>query len=324
MLHGELPGPGARPPYRAPAFELRAESDPGAGLGQALVEEIEAALGALADPDLPRLKAVHAARRHVKRARTVVRLLRPMLGAERSEAVNTALREGARTLSGDRDADVLAALSRRLAAEAPEAAGPAFEAVAERATGGPRRGEAGVAEASACLARALRIVHPLPASSKARELVGGEIAALYAKGRRAMRRAKKSRDDEALHDWRKRVKDRWHAARLMKRIWPEGDRPATRALDELGELLGADHDMAVLRAALELQRGAISAEAFDEALAAVKKRKKKMRRRIFALGRELYGKRPKDFAKAWRKGFASAKARSAKVVLVDHARSAAE
>ncbi|MCQ9933930.1 CHAD domain-containing protein, partial [Staphylococcus aureus] len=54
-----------------------------------------------------------------------------------------------------------------------------------------------------------------------------------------------------LHEWRKRVKDHWYQARLLRPIWPAIMDPHVAAADTLGEILGQVNDLAVLRDRLE-------------------------------------------------------------------------
>jgi len=53
--------------------------------------------------------------------------------------------------------------------------------------------------------------------------------------------------DENLHRWRKRVKDLLYAAKPLAPVRPWYFRRLERQADELAELLGEDHDLAVLR-----------------------------------------------------------------------------
>jgi CHAD domain-containing protein len=77
------------------------------------------------------------------------------------------------------------------------------------------------------------------------------LAATWTAARAEQKAARKHPTPEALHDWRKRVKDHWYQARLLRPIWPAMMDPHIAAADELGELLGQVNDLAVLRDRLE-------------------------------------------------------------------------
>ena len=50
-----------------------------------------------------------------------------------------------------------------------------------------------------------------------------------------------------LHDWRKRVKDLWYHERLLAPTCGPTVRGHAKELDRLSDLLGDDHDLALLR-----------------------------------------------------------------------------
>jgi CHAD domain-containing protein len=56
--------------------------------------------------------------------------------------------------------------------------------------------------------------------------------------------------DRRFHDWRKRVKDYWYVSRLLRRCWPELMENRVAELKRLSDLLGDDHDLAVMRSLL--------------------------------------------------------------------------
>src|SRR6202000_553893 len=135
---------------------------------------------------------------------------------------------------------------------------------------------------------------------------------IYGKGRKRMRKAAKARGERnrtrAFHEWRKRVKDLRDAAEMLDRSGAEGaegkrrgktaqrefaKRIARRA-DDLGELLGEEHDLAVLservRAEAKARRGpgTVGAKTRKLLLARIAKRRKKLRRRALRSGQKLY------------------------------------
>ena len=73
---------------------------------------------------------------------------------------------------------------------------------------------------------------------------------IYRDGRRALRAASSTDDPETWHEWRKRVKDLWYAARILRAVAPLELGAVVDEADQLGELLGDHNDLAVLRAAV--------------------------------------------------------------------------
>ena len=118
----------------------------------------------------------------------------------------------------------------------------------------------------------------------------GEIFA-----RHAMAAATTSLSTPDLHRWRKRVKDLWHLLALAEKRLPKDLSAEREDLARLGELLGQDHDHAVLA-----ERLALSPEA-DPALmrqlAVIAGARRQLEQEAFALGRRLYGDKPKRFTR---------------------------
>ena len=263
-------------------FALQPDEDLAAGLRRVVAEEAgDAASRLLAAQagDEPVGPAVHAARKGVKKLRCVVRLLRPVLGEERRARTNDELRAAAALLGPARDAAVMVELLREVSgAEVParssgERRGGGGHVDVEPAVQAVRRRRDALEDVvrhgdGACSAARLRAVAAAvdhwPLDGDAEVLAAGVADGLarvseQERRRRAavlrLRAGSASDDgahvlDEALHDWRKRVKDLWHASRLLAPRGPAG--ASTADLDALGDLLGADHDAAVLHDALAL------------------------------------------------------------------------
>jgi CHAD domain-containing protein len=183
---------------------------------------VDAAIGQLTErlPSDPE-KAIHNARKAIKRERSLVRLIRGAMPVEQRRHEHAALRDAAQLLSGARDADAMAAtvdaLSKRFAGQLPERAFTAIRAALE----------ADHDRDEVCLlaARASAVAAELDALRE--RTMGWEIASdgwraldagllrSYRRGRRAFARAHRGRSTAALHDWRKRVKDLWYQSRLL-------------------------------------------------------------------------------------------------------------
>jgi CHAD domain-containing protein len=169
-------------------------------------------------------------------------------------------------------------------------------------------------------------------------LVEPALARIYGEGRRRHRRAARGRGERTLelHEWRKRVKDLRYAAEMLERSDPEAARgngknrtggrdgkgakdarcrgesgrerraaPRIRRLarraDELGELLGEEHDLALLAARIEAEAGGrgtvkISRRTCRTLQKLIARRRRELRRRALRAGERLYDRRPREFA----------------------------
>jgi CHAD domain-containing protein len=213
-------------------------------------EEAEGALAEVrATGDLaPR---VHAMRKTVKKLRGLLRLVRPVFPEAGAE--NAVLRDAGRGLSSLRDAAVQLATVERLTEGMPE----------------DRRGRLLVPFREAAEHHDTQAApHLLPAFAGAMaslrdrsqgwtldqddwDALEPGLSATWAGARKAMKAARRDPSPDALHEWRKRVKDHWYQARLLRPLWPRLMDPHIAAADELGEVLGQVNDLAVLRDRLD-------------------------------------------------------------------------
>jgi CHAD domain-containing protein len=197
-----------------------------------------------------RAKAVHEARKDMKKLRALLRLVRGEIGDEVYAHENGCFRDTARQLSGVRDADVmiltLADLEKRYG-ELPGAARklrPALVAHRFRVSAGSTR--PAVQTAIDTLVEARERVDSWPLHSDGFEAFEEGLRRSYRRGRNAFQRAHELPNAEHMHEWRKRVKDLWYHVSLLEEAW----KPVMSALadeaHELSDLLGDEHDVSVL------------------------------------------------------------------------------
>jgi CHAD domain-containing protein len=263
-------------------------------------------------------KTIHDTRKALKRLRALVRLLREELGEPAYRREHAILRDAARRLAGARDAEVmvetldallrrhprklgrnrsLIELRKRLVAERKASA---RHALGDRTA----RGEV-LCELSGLRERAARWELPERGGI---EIVESDLRRVYRQGRRRMRRVERSSgrgvgSARAGHEWRKRVKDLRYAAEVL------GLRPVARRADRLGEILGEEHDLAMLagllpapgRAPLTGKRGKRARSAL---LKRIERRRRQLRKRALREGERLYKPSPKRFARRARRAHA--------------------
>jgi CHAD domain-containing protein len=122
---------------------------------------------------------------------------------------------------------------------------------------------------------------------------------IYRRGRKAMQRAQADRTNENLHEWRKRVKDLWHAEQIVRPAAPKKMKKLAKRTHALADLLGDDHDLAELSMYVEWHPNGFDDRTAQLALMAViDRRRKELQRRAFRLGRKVYRRSPKQFVQA--------------------------
>ena len=202
------------------------------------------------DTTLARDTLVHELRKNVKKTRALLRLVRPHFkGYERE---NAALRDAARLISDLRDADVLGANLTRIAEKTDI---PADRIAALHARLAPAVTTAFTPEDllnahREAIAAVEGRIGKWKISGDGFEALRPGLERSWDAARSAMRKALSDPSGEALHHWRKRVKDHWYQTRLLAPIWPEMMTPHSATADTLGETLGDARDLAFLVEAL--------------------------------------------------------------------------
>ena len=248
---------------------------------------------------------VHEARKKMKRVRGLIRLVRDQVGYSTYRNENVVLRNTARAISPVRDAaamvDLLARLRsgyedlldddtfvvplRWLRVRHAKLAAEADDQIRTQAIvnlGSARR---------RYLAYPLTEILPDDYAGIARG-----IHRVYRRGRRGFERSADTRDTEHLHDWRKRAKYLRYQMESLAPLNPTLIGATAVELARLGELLGDDHDLAVLVDAISShpescpdprERWLLTALAYE--------RRDVLQAEAFRIGEALYAEKPHQF-----------------------------
>jgi CHAD domain-containing protein len=258
------------------------------------------------------VSAVHSARKSLKKERSLLRLTRAAVSGTKRRRENVALRDAGRALSATRDAEVLVQtldeLSERYAGQVPEAV---FGAFRERLEAGRQVAReqltdpAVAVEVAGQLAAVRRRISKWKLGNGDWPALAGGLKRTYADGRRAFDKARSRPDTDSLHEWRKRSKDLWYELRLVGPICGQAVRGQAKEAHALADLLGDDHDLAVLRQTLT-QTGAQVASDLDAVLGLLDHRRQQLQAEAMFVGERVYAESPKAFVKrihrSWKAG----------------------
>jgi len=238
----------------APRWTLQ-PSQPLAGELVRVLKEQLAFLGGWASTDRADLgEATHRVRQTLKRVRALGWLMRAEVSADAFDLWNRRLRDEGRRLGTARDADVALETLDLLCAE-ERLRGAAIDRLRDQLVGAAREARREIVESGAlrrCLRSARELEAPLadsvPGHVGADDLRKGAARA-YQRARRQLARIEEARTDERLHELRKRAKIVRSHVELLARsgAWR---RAALNRLEEINDLLGADHDRVILAAAV--------------------------------------------------------------------------
>lgn len=253
------------------------------------------------------VESLHESRKLIKRLRALMRLVRPAL-AGAVQVPNDALRDAGRALSPYRDAEVMPVCFDAVVARLGRDGGssiPAGEILAIRSVLECGAGFAGGVASSGNVVAARRDAvdrlrgclagwDRLPWEAIVVEtLVDGWVRG-YRAARRTGRIAAKRRHADALHTWRKRVKDHLYQSEML--AWPHARSGRRhRQLDKLADCLGDIHDLFMLDAAV-IEAGArlpgIDHATVQILQGAIRQRRRSLRRRALGRGGLLFEHRP--------------------------------
>jgi CHAD domain-containing protein len=311
----------ARPDRRAKReFSLVADETVPDGVRRIARAQIESAIELLRGNG-DREAAVHETRKSMKRTRTVLRLARGDLDPGIYGFENHSLRDIARRLAVARDSQVmvetLESVSKRFSGEiAPEQ----LEGLRSRLVTEHEDAEQQLEGDQELLDSAIRQLEAARARVPGWTLAHEDFRALapglrriHRRGRRAFKEARREPSAENLHELRKRAKDLWYATQILRHAAPSRLKKVRRGAHKLSDLLGEDHDLALLRTtALKHRRELADPAALAALLGVIDRRRAQVQRQALGRADRLYATKPKALVRSirrrWRKRMGGAEA----------------
>jgi CHAD domain-containing protein len=246
--------------------------------------------------------AVHDVRKEIKKMRAILRLVRAEIGKDVYGEHTTALRGAANRLTALRDAkvklgafdDLVKSFKRKLPPQPFPQIKTALRKHCRMEEGHFFKGGS-IASVKGVLRHEKQHSHDLKISSDGWKAIKPGLKRIYDRGRRAFETADRDPSPENFHEWRKRVKDLAHQLRILCPGRPRKFRARTGALDKLGNLLGDDHDLVMLRQFVVDQFGHSPNVKLFERL--VSSRQNELRSHALKLGARFYPKKPNRFCR---------------------------
>jgi CHAD domain-containing protein len=289
------------------SFQLRPEEALRKSLRRIVRHQMDTVLEELtAARKSSRDEVVHEARRALKKIRAVLRLVRPVIGEKLYRRENTCFRDAGRPLTEARDARILIETLDKLVAHFQEhIAGRSFADVRTALQDNLRAVRRRVLDEHHALVMVAETV------SQARERVkgwtdvpdkwssvGAGLQDTCRQARAAFRDAAADPSVATLHEWRKQVKYLRYQFEVLRPLWPERMEELAAEADRMGDLLGDDHDLAVLRQLLTRARRPVADDSEREALLALlERRRAELEQEVLLLGERFFQDRPRAIAR---------------------------
>lgn len=263
-------------------------------------EQLDAALQELAAPEV-HPKGVHECRKSLKRLRALVRLAASALGKDKARKRTNALGEIAQLLAGRRDQAVMLDTLAKLAEER----GPdgALTLAPLNAHFAKSLGDAQQPLDPGCGAEArLMLLREAKKFSRARirkrgfSALEGGLEKSYRHARKSLKIAYSEPADETFHTLRKSVQWHWRQMSLLARAWPDELAVRVAAARELSQILGDDHDLAMLIAAT-VKADDISSEQKEAIVGFCLRKQQTLRTTAEFRAERLFAETPRAFVK---------------------------
>jgi CHAD domain-containing protein len=244
---------------------------------------------------------VHDARKSLKRARAALRLFQFAIAKTAFTGLNVTFRDAARPLTHARDAkvmlDTLASIQKYFGEAASCIPTDALQRKLKAQRTHTRRTVQGAARhlttTRRLLQRALKDIERTRVQDDGWNTLGPAIRRIYRRGRDGMRESCIERSDEKLHEWRKRVKHLWHALQILEPLRPALLEELADHAHKLADLLGDDHDLAVLTQRVR-EEGA-DQKSNEALIVLIVTRRQALQERALALGERLFLDKPRRF-----------------------------
>lgn len=264
-----------------------------------------------------RLDAVHEVRKSIKELRALLRLMRASLSSADYERCAITLREAANQLGPARDAHVkLQALGELRGHFEREVKPRSFHQLSSALSANCRQARAeldrrhGSHTVTRLLNQFARRLDSVSLKRSGWRAIAPGLKRTYKNGRDCFHSTREKATPKQFHEWRKRVKDLYYQAGLLRPIWPEQLHAVCAELKQLGQYLGDDHDLFMLVESGAASRRDEHARKDAETLQAlVDERQKRLRAQALAIGERFYAEKPSVFCKRlgqywkrWRRG----------------------
>ena len=281
-------------------FALDIRQPAGQQLQRLALEQIDAAQTLLSLRTPTMYDAIHEARRAMRRARTILQMLRPVLGEDYAPLAKP-LRDAGAALSSLRDAQaVIEAVEQLAKRQPPLLAGNVRVALMLRLR---RRRSAACRHQTEVLERvdAMLVVARAAVVSWTGDISDADILKGLRRGyARAVRAMCRARRDPAihLHRWRQRVREHRQQLELLHTVWPEVIGAQVGEARRLARLLGAERDLQLLLAVFTRLRTPLVVRPGNATLAArIAGARTTLLEQAWALGARVFAERPGALAR---------------------------
>lgn len=250
-------------------------------------------------------EAIHKARKHLKKLRALMRLIRDELGEKAYKEENIFYRDLGRDLEDLRDItsllETIGLLKNRFEDYIkPETFQPLENYLLdERAALKTKQLQNGnrIKNVILELKQSSGRIEHLPIEPDCWEEVLSSVKRVYKRGYEAYHDNLSEPTSESMHEWRKRIKYLWYHHRLLRKAWPEIMTAFRHQCKDLSDMLGDYHDLALLKNKMTDIQAQLPGETVQVLDALASKQQETLLEKSYLLGERIYAEKPKAFSR---------------------------
>jgi CHAD domain-containing protein len=282
------------------SYELRNRETLGDNLRRICRKQIDSAIAVAKDEVKTDDTPVHETRKHLKKARAALRLVRKEIGRGLFQEQNRCLRDVGRLTSDIRDAEVRLQTVRQLQEVTQRHGRSAYGKLEVMLTLELENFMAAFAEwqiqAVPMLEQAVLAVDRWTLDQFNCEQLSRAVQASYKRGRQALAEATANPSAENFHAFRTRAKTLWYQLRILRPVNPVVLKSLADDLRSLADLLGRAHDLSFLGARLRTEHGKSKWQREGQRLLAIiEVSQSDLQRGAAELAQHFFAERPRDF-----------------------------
>jgi CHAD domain-containing protein len=282
------------------SYQLRHNETPGDGLRRICRKQIELAIAIAAGKKEAKDTPVHETRKHLKKARAALWLVRKEIGRGLFRQQDHCLRDIGRLISEIRDSEVRLQTVQQLQGITRRHQRRNYQKLEQMLALELENFVAAFAEwhsqAIPMLKSVLDKTDNWAVDQFSYKQLRRAVQTAYKRGRNALAEAKKNPSTESFHLFRSEAKQLWYHLRILRPVNPVVLNNLTDELNSLGELLGRAHDLGFLGERLRTEHGRSEWQREgQQLLAVIETSQSDLQRGARELGERFYTEHPRDF-----------------------------
>jgi CHAD domain-containing protein len=242
-------------------------------------------------------RAVHSARKAIKRLRAVLRSLRVVFPRELFQTENQRLAEAGRKISPLRDIQAQLRTLGKLRDARGRAGGRIRRDLLRRRENFARKVPALRRTVRRMLDDSRVTIESWPVAKTTPMTLAAGLKRIYKQGRSAFKTACKNPSPENLHEWRKKAKMLGYGFELIERLVPKSISRTMRLCQTLGDALGDDHDLFLVLQALARENQSQPDRDYAGLARRISAKRAKLQKQALKLGKRVYSEKPRAFAR---------------------------